>query len=75
MYFVFERMLHGLCNEYTWVFVYFDFFFLHWYLGDFMKIMFYGHHSKTKKKKIVCLASLALALAVAQSETVICDSL
>lgn len=53
----------------------FLFIFLHWYLGDFMKIMFYGQHSKTKKK-IVCLASLALALAVAQSETtVICDSL
>lgn len=57
-------------------FLFISIFFLHWYLGDFMKIMFYGHHSKTKKKKIVCLASLALALAVAQSEmTVICDSL
>lgn len=43
----------GLCYEYTWVFGLFRFF-LHWYLGDFMRIMFHGHHSKTnKKKKIV----------------------
>ncbi len=58
---------NGHCYEYTWVFGLFNFF-LHWYLGDFMKIMFHG--------KIVCLASLALALAVAWSEaTGICESL
>lgn len=51
-------------------------FFLNWYVGDFMKICSMDITPKQRQIKIMCLASLALALTVAQSETtIICDSL